>query len=153
MCRPCCSDTINEAQNRFTLFKTDPANNPLDSNIQSAVFGSVVRWGGQQGYDDVLAVYRSTDIAAVKQRALRALASATTQSLLQAALDLSISNEVRKQDTTSLVDRVAYNPLGRSLAWDFVTDNWAVFDERYANTCESARVCVDVAALLFCCDI
>ena len=190
MVRVLASETIAEAQRRFEAFKANSSTPELDSNIQSAVFASVVRWGGQTGYDDVLAVYRSTDIAAIKRRALRvshpprrrsaqrhrwpvlastaghaaqcsepvhaltpcvpwlvptqALAAATTPSLLQAALDLSISDEVRSQDTTGVVDSVAYNPLGRVLAWNFVTQNWQLFDERCVCACGAGLLCPTV---------
>ena len=157
-------DTIAEAQRRFSAFKADPNTPELDQNIQSAVFASVVRWGGETGYNDVLSVYQSTGISAIKRRALQvykwrasadtrvrgshrrryrgqALAAATDPTLLQAALDFSISSEVRSQDTTTVVDRVALNPLGRVLAFDFVKQHWELFDERCVRVGGCARGC------------
>jgi len=72
---------------------------------------------------------------------VQALAAATDPTLLQAALDFSISSEVRSQDTTTVVDRVALNPLGRVLAFDFVKQHWELFDERCVRVGGCARGC------------
>lgn len=54
-------------------------------------------------------------------RSLAALAYATTPELTNATLEFSLSPEVRSQDTSSLVTRVAFRG-GASLqaAWNFV---------------------------------
>ncbi len=40
------------------------------------------------------------------------------------------SSEIRKQDIAQVVVGVANNPIGRSLAWDFIRANWIQITER-----------------------
>lgn len=124
---------IDEAQRRFNAWRANSSSTELPTGLEYAVFRSVVAWGGEAGYNDVLDVYQTSTLATRKVRSLRALAAARTPALLQRALDYSLSSAVRKQDTVGLVDSVARNPFGRMLAWNFVSDNWATFDSRYGS--------------------
>ena len=39
------------------------------------------------------------------------------------------SSKIRSQDAVSVISYVAYNPVGKYLAWTFVQNNWkALFD-------------------------
>ena len=47
--------------------------------------------------------------------------------------DRSISEDVRSQDSVLVIVSVAGNRLGKSLAWDFIRDNWGELDRRYGR--------------------
>ena len=64
-------------------------------------------------------------------RLLLSMARFQNKDILKKTLDLSLSSEVRSQDTVILVSSVAGNTDGRDLAWNYIKDNWAEFDKRY----------------------
>jgi len=78
--------------------------------------------------------YQDATVAAERMRSLAALAFAREPYLLQRTLRLSLSELVRSQDTVRLVARVANNPIGTELAWDFFRENYVEFYRRYEHS-------------------
>ena len=94
----------------------------------------MVRWGGDAAYDSVKQAYETEqDSPGVKNTLLRALGYAQSKELLQQTLEYSLSSNVRRQDTVSVIVSVANNPMGGELAWDFFKANFDVFNERYGS--------------------
>jgi puromycin-sensitive aminopeptidase len=89
--------------------------------------------GDGSTYEALRQVEKRATLQEEKLRALAALTHFQQHDLLHKALDLSLSAEVRSQDTIRVVAGVAANPHGRDLAWDFVKANWAEFDRRYGG--------------------
>ena len=52
---------------------------------------------------------------------------------MQETLRRALTDDVRSQDTISVITAVAGNLKGRHLAWQFVQDNWGEFDRRYGD--------------------
>jgi aminopeptidase N len=48
-------------------------------------------------------------------------------------LKRSLTDDVRSQDTVTVLGAVSGNPKGKALAWDFLKENWDVFNERYGH--------------------
>ncbi len=107
---------------------------PVAPDLRAAVYGQVVESRGVDGYEAVLRVYRGAELHEEKNRCLRALGRSADAGLLRRTLDFSLSEEVRGQDTPLAVAGVAMNPLGRDLAWDFLREEWDVFDLRYKES-------------------
>lgn len=126
------ADTIAEAQRRFDAFKANASTPLLPADIRAPVFASVVRWGGVEGFQDMLAQYRGTE-ASLHNTALLALAATRNGTLIQSALQFAITDEVRSQATPRLVSAIARNPYGRERAWVFVTTQWPLFAARYGS--------------------
>jgi aminopeptidase N len=99
--------------------------------------GAVLNLAAYGGDDTTYAMLREADKRATLQeeklRAQGALTYFQSPALLQRALELSLSPEVRSQDTIRIIGGVAANPQGRDLAWEFVKANWAEFDRRYGG--------------------
>ena len=54
--------------------------------------------------------------------------------LFNKTLQLSISDEIRTQDTVSLLSLMSVNRNnGAEATWDFIKSNWALLDERYGS--------------------
>lgn len=123
--------TIDQARSRFTCFLQDPKNLPPD--LRSPVYRLCVENGDMDSYEAVLDLFRRADLHEERLRCLRALGYSQKQELLQRTLDLSLSSEVRSQDTPLLVGSVASNGRGRELAWSFLKGQWAEFDRRYGK--------------------
>lgn len=81
-----------------------------------------------------LQIYRETDFSEEKNRISTCLGAVKSHSLLQRVLDFSISDQVRSQDSVSVIATVAGNKNGRELAWKFFQDNFDLFKERYSSS-------------------
>lgn len=122
---------VAQADVLFTAWQGERAS--LPANLQSAVFSSHVRNGGEEAYNVVKALYEEEAEPQLRRRLLEALAAPHNSTLLRRTLDYSLSSHVREQDTVYLVLRVARNPRGRQEAWNFVTSNWDTFETRYGS--------------------
>jgi len=125
------TEVATEACQRFDTASGQDDGLPPD--LRSAVYGLVVENRGSEGYAQVLKLFRSADLHEEKTRCLRALGFGRDPDLLRQTLELSLSPEVRSQDTPLVVAGVAMNRFGRELAWQFVQDQWAEFDRRYGR--------------------
>eukprot|EP01137_Pigoraptor_chileana_P023261 Opistho-2@89261 len=108
----------------------------IAADIRSAVYSgaivSDVNDPNDTVYNMMLAKYiRSDTFPAEKVRITAAFASSVKASILQKTLAMSIDPaQVKPQDTTAIVTKVARNPIGQPLAWDFMKQNW---DLLFAN--------------------
>ena len=96
---------LNEARSRFQAYLRDPAS--LHPDLRGVVCSLAAQAGDQETYNQV--------------------------ELLQETLRRTLTDDVRSQDTISVVTAVGGNLKGRHAAWRFVQDNWAEFDRRYGD--------------------
>jgi puromycin-sensitive aminopeptidase len=122
---------IAEARARFDHYVRNPQ--AVHPDLRSTVLNLAAYGGDRSTYETLREVERRATLQEEKLRALGALTHFQQQDLLHDALDLSLSPEVRSQDTIRVVAGVAANPHGRALAWEFVKRNWAEFDRRYGG--------------------
>ena len=76
---------------------------------------------------------KASNLQEEKVRLHSALSNFKDRSLLQETLKKSLSEDIRVQDSIRVIVTVAGSVLGRSLAWDFVRDNWKEIDRRYGD--------------------
>ncbi len=124
-------ETVDEARQRFIRFLED--GQPLVPDLRFPVYRLVVEFGDVDQYESVLELFRKADLHEEKLRCLRALGYSRRVDLLGRTLDLSLSDEVRPQDTPLAVASVAFNNRGRELAWQFLQRHRSDFDRRYGK--------------------
>jgi aminopeptidase N len=107
----------------------------IDPNYLSIVAASYVRSGGAPEWTEVRNAYVASTEAFSKNILLRALGESTIPSVLQQALEFAMSNNVDPQDTVTLLAGVASNPVGRALAWNYITTPaiWTELVRRYGS--------------------
>lgn len=66
-----------------------------------------------------------------KERIGRSLGALKSSHLLKKALEFSISDDVRTQDSVSVIVSICMSKTGREVAWQFFKDNKKTFQERY----------------------
>jgi len=116
---------IAEAKARFTEYKKNASSLPPD--LRSVVYKIVVSSGRTAEFEEIKKIFLTADMHEEKLRALRALGAASDPTLLQQALQMSFSPDVRSHDIYLIVASVATNPNGgRQAAWSF-------FQERFAD--------------------
>ncbi len=122
---------IKEAKKRFA---DHLAGKHLPPNLRLAVYSICARNGNKTTYEQLLQLFRTTELQEEKRRLLASLGSFQTTSELQHTLKLSLSHEVRPQDTLSGIVRVVMNRKGRQLAWEFIKSNWPELVRRYGRS-------------------
>jgi puromycin-sensitive aminopeptidase len=124
-------ETIRQATNKFKQYLEDRSAVPPD--LRGVVISLAAQAGDRVTYDQIWDLEKETSLAEEKIRLLLSLARFTQPELLQETLDRALTDDVRSQDTITVVTAVAGNLDGRQLAWDFVKDRWGEFDRRYGG--------------------
>ncbi|XP_053689558.1 puromycin-sensitive aminopeptidase [Sabethes cyaneus] len=124
-----CPKTLAEAQTRFE--KHASGENILPADLRSACYKAVLQNADVDKFNQMLRLYRATDLHEEKDRLSRALGSSQQADILRKVIDFAMSNEVRSQDSVFVLASVAMNPKGRDMMWSYFKENWKVLLDRY----------------------
>ncbi|CAG8512204.1 7007_t:CDS:10 [Ambispora gerdemannii] len=128
-------EIVKEAKRRFELFTEKNDQSVLHPNIRGAVFEIVLRHGGgEKEFEAILNIFRNSPTADQQICVLVALGSVQQPELIQRALEFSISPEVRHQDVIYSLSGLQINRKARKPLWDFIKQNWDLFEGRYAKS-------------------
>ena len=107
------------------MYKSTPIEN-LDPELRCLVLASVVRQGKDDKIvEDLINIYKITDLPDLKQDINAALTSTQDTEAISKLLDMSKdSSIVRVQDNFRWIVYLLRNKYGRSLAWQWIRDNW-----------------------------
>lgn len=103
----------------------------LPADLRSSCYKAVLQNGDIKSYEELLRLYRTTDLHEEKDRISRALGSIRDVEILKKVIGFAMSDEVRSQDSIFVIVSVAMNPKGRELTWEYFQDNWKILLERY----------------------
>jgi len=123
-----CSDKAL-AQWKTWMQKEDPdavGQNPINVNMKKSVYCTAVANGGEEEWDFAWDRYQKSNVATEKSNMLSSMGCTKEVWLLNRYLNYSLTpgSGVRKADGSTVISRVSYNSVGRSLAFDFVRDKW-----------------------------
>jgi aminopeptidase N len=107
--------------------------NKLLPDEKSIVYKTIVRWGTVTEFNNVVELYKKATFAPDKKRYMYALAATKDPLLIQRVLNMALSNDVRNQDTVSLLAAVASYSEGRLLTWNFIKKNWNELYKLYGS--------------------
>jgi puromycin-sensitive aminopeptidase len=103
----------------------------VDPDVAAACVSVVSHHGSDDDFDTFVARFRAASTPQEQLRYLYALGNYPTEPLVQRALDLSISNDVRTQSAPFLLQRLIRNRDHGTYAWAFVRDHWDTLVERF----------------------
>lgn len=126
-----CKKTCQEATKRFYLHKD--GKHLLPADLRMTCYRAVLQNADEKVYEEMLDLYRSTDLHEEKDRISRALGSIKNPKLLKKVISFSMSEEVRAQDAVFVIASVAVNPKGRDLTWTFFKENWKILLDQYSG--------------------
>lgn len=126
-----CEKTCEEAKKRFYLHKEGKQILPAD--LRMTCYKGVLQNADEKVYNEMLDLYRSTDLHEEKDRISRALGSIQNAALLQKVIQFAMSEEVRAQDAVFVIASVAVNPVGRDLSWNYFKENWKILLDQYSG--------------------
>ncbi|OCT86838.1 aminopeptidase Ey [Xenopus laevis] len=124
-----CSYDVEEclklASDLFNAWMASNSTNNIHPNLRTNVYCTAIAQGGELEWDFVWEKLKQTDIAQEADKLRTALACSKEPWILNRLLEYSLdSTKIRRQDAISTISSVVNNPIGQSLAWDFVRANW-----------------------------
>ena len=124
-------ETLAQASDLFLQYLENPE--AVHPDLRGIVFSLAAQAGDRTTYDQMWDLEERSNLQEEKIRLLLSMSRFQDVGLLNDALESSLSQRVRSQDTITVVASVAANPKGRTAAWDFVKNNWPEFDRRYGG--------------------
>ncbi|NXQ46384.1 PSA aminopeptidase, partial [Catharus fuscescens] len=122
--------TLEEARRRFR--EHVEGKQLLSADLRSPVYVTVLKHGDSSTLDTMLKLHKQADMQEEKNRIERVLGAISQPELIQKVLTFALSEEVRPQDTVSVIGGVAGgSKQGRKAAWKFLRDNWEELYNRY----------------------
>lgn len=122
--------TINEARERFKDHVS--GKHILSADLKTPVYVTVLKHGDAHTLETMLKLHKQADMSEERNRIERLLGAIPVPELIQKVLTFSLSEEVRPQDTVSVIGGVAGGSKhGRKAAWDFLRQNWDELHNRY----------------------
>ncbi|KAE8618156.1 hypothetical protein XENTR_v10009290 [Xenopus tropicalis] len=118
-------DCLKFASELFSQWMATPQQNNIHPNLRTNVYCTAVAQGGEQEWNFVWDRFQLTDIAQEQDKLRAALACSKEPWILNRFLEYSLDpTMIRRQDAVSTISSVVNNPIGQSLAWDFVRAKW-----------------------------
>lgn len=122
------NSTIQKAKELFAKIEVDKSS--VDTDIRGIVYAITAENGGREEFEKLKNMYIKETLSAEKNRIGNALCLFEDPSLVQRALDFSLSTHVRSQDIGRFIMSSFDNPKGREIAWKFVTKHWDILLEK-----------------------
>ena len=144
------SECIGNATKLFKQLMDNPPNavNPVDVNLRSTVYCNAIRNGGIDEWDFAYQKYKTSNVATEKAVLLLALSCSRDVWVLSRYLTYTLTTtEIRKQDAVNTIVYISRNPIGRSLAWDFVRSKWDfIFNEYGGGAFSFSRLIIGITS-------
>ncbi len=122
---------VAEVKRRFEAARRDPST--VSPNLQGVVFGGAARHGGDEVFDQLVALYESSDLPEVKMRLLGATGAFRREAPLRRAVEYTLlSGKVRAQDAMYVFSGVPIE--AKPAAWALAKEHWATLDGRYGKS-------------------
>lgn len=124
---PAC---LKQAQRSFKdwLQSNGTLNPPTD--VAETVYSVGAK--GDNGWTSLFHTYTTSLSDAQKRQIMDALTSSEDTSKLQRLLELGLDGkDIKAQDLSSVIYKVARNPRGHHLAWNFVKKNWRTLVQKF----------------------
>jgi len=116
----------SEALAYFEEIKNGTFTKNFDEDTLSVIYSTGIRYGNENDFNFIFEEYKKETSVQRKNMLKDSLASVTLPFLQQKLFELSISDEIREQDTNFLLMKLIRN-IGSSaarLCWIFVKDHW-----------------------------
>ena len=122
----------------------------IHPNLRSSVFAMVMRDGGIQEYDALVARYHNAPTADERNTCLRALGRGESEELVQKTLDFSLSGEIKMQDIYMPIGGLGNHQRGIEARWKWMCDNWDILVKKLPPSMTMLSSVVSICAGRFC---
>ena len=114
------------------MFKDFAAGNKkaIHPNIRGSVYAIVLRNGGEKEFDIILDEYRTASTADERNTALRSLGRVKDEKLIQRALALPLSDDVKGQDVYLPIAGLRNDAAGIVALYAWMKQNWEAIEAK-----------------------
>ncbi|GAB0087436.1 Aminopeptidase [Sergentomyia squamirostris] len=125
-------DCLKIAGQEFNKWLENPSNRP-HPDLRSVTYEhGMVAVGDKDKWEQVWNIYLAETDAQEKSKLMNALTAIKDHSVLSRFINLCWDeNNVRGQDHFMAMISIAGNPIGQTLVWDYVRENWEKYVERF----------------------
>lgn len=123
---------LTEVGQQFNSWLADPVKRPSPDVRETVYYYGMQSVGNQQIWESVWQLFVQESDASEKSKLMYGLAAVPEPWLLQRYINLAWNEEyVRGQDYFTCLTYISANPMGESLVWDYVRENWLQLVERF----------------------
>ncbi len=137
--------TQERARRLFAEFEKNGA--AVDRNLIPALVSIVAHTGSSADYETFLGKFKNAQTPQEETRYLFALGNFREPQLIERTLALTISGEVRTQNSPYLMRGMLLNRQARDRAWPFMKNNWQEMLRQYPDN-SIARMCEGIIGLV-----
>ncbi|XP_030079658.1 glutamyl aminopeptidase isoform X2 [Drosophila hydei] len=124
--------SLEQAATLFKQWLATPDTRPNPDVRDVVYYFGLQEVNTEAAWDQVWQLYLTEPDAQEKLKLMNALAAIKVPWLLQRYINLAWDEKnVRRQDYFTLMGYISANPVGQSLVWDYVRENWQELVERY----------------------
>ncbi len=127
------TEVVTEALKRFDAYVDGKGS--IVPDLKQLVYNTAASHGGAARWQALLKLFKQAQMSEEQRRLMTGLGRASDPALLQSALEMMLTDDVRTQDAVFLLGAVASNPgdAGRRLSWEFVKSRWDVLVKRFGG--------------------
>ncbi|EDV93149.1 GH18428 [Drosophila grimshawi] len=123
---------LTEGGQQFKIWLATPDKRPSPDVRETVYYYGMQSVGNQEIWEAVWELFISETDASEKSKLMYGLSAIQEPWLLQRYIDLAWNEEyVRGQDYFSCLTYISSNPMGESLVWDYVRENWMQLVARF----------------------
>jgi len=126
------SESVKTAKKMFNDWMIN--NKRIPANLRSTIYLAGIKYGGQQEWDYMYEKFESSQFPSEQRKLMFSLTETSDPKILKQYLEATLDEEViRSQDTCSVIEHIAGNPVGTKMAMKFVKKNWKILYKRYGT--------------------
>lgn len=123
---------LQQAASAFNEWLANPETRPSPDIRDVVYYFGLQQVNTEAAWDKVWQLYLAEADAQEKLKLMNALAAIRVPWILQRYIQLAANEEnVRRQDYFTLLGYISSNPIGQSLVWDYVREEWSQLVERF----------------------
>ncbi|MCF7833875.1 MAG: M1 family metallopeptidase [Candidatus Pacebacteria bacterium] len=123
-------NTLKKAK---SLWKAILKGEQIHPDIRSAIYSAVAVEGDLSDFNKMIEMYKKESMHEEKNRLGSSLGDFNQKDILQKVCQFALSEDVRTQDSPSIIGSVGMNPVGRDIWWNFTQKNWDLLINRYGE--------------------
>lgn len=123
---------LQEVGSRFTDWLKNPSSRPKPDLRSTIYYYGMSVAGNEETWQQMWEIFKAETDASEKAKLMQGLSAVKEPWILQRFIELAWDeNNVRGQDYFTCLQNIARNPVGQSLVWDYVRENWEKLVERF----------------------
>ncbi|XP_078539354.1 aminopeptidase N-like [Lissotriton helveticus] len=128
-------ECLTLASDLFKKWMDNPAKNPIPPILRITIYCNAIAQGGEAEWDFAWKMFENETVATAAEALRLSMGCSKDPWILNRYLEYSMDpTKIRKQDAISTINAVAANPIGQSIAWDFIFSQWKIIYAKFGGS-------------------